>query len=171
MSSSGPEHSLSQTQHDYLVQCFQDYVDPFIRILHKPRIVHELNQYRRGTLENSSDFECHMDAIYALALIPLTDDDCQFQLGAEKPALMRVFKDRVESGLRKLKVASSTKMRDLQTFLLYIVSIDTKMLHHNSKWDIELTLPDTVILDWRNLSGQRTSWSRTSFCTTNRHSS
>lgn len=47
---------LSQSQGDFLVQSYVLYVDPFIRLSHKPRLLFELNRFAEGycRIEKSS---------------------------------------------------------------------------------------------------------------------
>jgi hypothetical protein len=114
---------LSQPQSDFLVHSYVLHVDPFIRLSHKPRLLLDLNHFRRGILLDGQDCECELFVIYALGIIPLTADECMLQMGAEKPTLMRTFKDAASRGLVRLNVASSHKIRNLRTFLLYIVNM------------------------------------------------
>jgi hypothetical protein len=114
---------LSQSQSDFLAHNYVLYVDPFIRLSHKPRLLLELNHFRRGILPDGQDFECELFVIYALGLIPVTADECMLQMGGEKSTLMRTFKDAAGRGLVRLNVASSHKIRNLRSFLLYIVNM------------------------------------------------
>lgn len=113
---------LSRLQSDVLVQSYLQYVDPFVRVLHKPRLLYELNHYRRGIFLDADLFECQLYVIYALALIPMTTDECLLKLGVEKSMLMEIFKHAVGARLAQLNIPSSHKIRNLQTFILYLVS-------------------------------------------------
>lgn len=116
---------LSQSQSDFLVQSYVLYVDPFIRLSHKPRLLFELNHFRRGILPDREEFKRELSVVYALGLIPLSAVDCMLQFGVEKSMLMKNFKDAASRGLARLNVAASHKIRNLRTFLLYIVSCTT----------------------------------------------
>ncbi|KAF2805983.1 uncharacterized protein BDZ99DRAFT_479992 [Mytilinidion resinicola] len=111
---------ISQVHSDLLVRSFIQNVDPFLRILHKPRLLLELNYVRRGILRDGDDFECQLHVIYALGTIPMTDDECIFQFGVEKSILMSNLKAAAERALSRLNITSSHKIRSLQTLLLYI---------------------------------------------------
>ncbi|RDI82775.1 hypothetical protein Vi05172_g7203 [Venturia inaequalis] len=111
---------LSPSQSDFLVQSYVLYVDPFIRVSHKPSLLFELNHFRRGILPDRKEFGSELSVIHALGLVPLPADDCMLQFGVEKSLLMKNFKDAANRGLAQLNVAASHKIRNLRTFLLYI---------------------------------------------------
>lgn len=129
---------LSRDQSDLLVESYVLHVDPFIRLSHKPRMLLELNQFRRGILPDGQEFESELSVIYALGLIPLTAEECILHLGTDKSTLMKSFKHAASHGLARLNMAASHKIRNLRTFLLYIVSCDTLEV---SSYDEQILIP------------------------------
>ncbi|KAF2498521.1 hypothetical protein BU16DRAFT_524625 [Lophium mytilinum] len=114
------QFSLSQANSDLLVRSFVQNVDPFLRILHKPRLLLELNHLRRGILRDGNQLESQLQVIHALGAIPMTEDECIIHFGVEKSALMSNLRNAAERGLSRLNITSTHKIRNLQTLLLYI---------------------------------------------------
>lgn len=128
-----------------MIQSYVLHVDPFIRLSHKPRLLFELNHFRRGILPDRDEFESERSVIHALGLVPLSVVDCMLQFGVEKLVLMKTFKDAASRGLARLNVAASHKIRNLRTFLLYIVSCSRSEIASYAKQ--QLTLSDITFLD------------------------
>ena len=74
-------------------------VDQYVRILHKPTILIQLNHLRRGILVEADDFVCQLSAVYNLSLLSLSDEDCMRTVGELREALLMRFKSDVEKGL------------------------------------------------------------------------
>lgn len=120
--------SLNLPQSDFLMHSFCANVDQFVRILHKPTILTQLNHLRRGILVEADDFVCQLSAIYILSVLSLSDEDCMRTIGEPRDALLGRFRSDVEKGLSRLNITISHKLSSLQTLLLHIVSQSTKSL-------------------------------------------
>jgi hypothetical protein len=101
---------------------FLDHVAPFARVLHKPRLLFELNHYRRGILQDCKEFKAQLAVVNALALLPLSPEECFFHFGAGKQNLMQNLKDEAARGLGRMQIMTSHRIRTLQSLILYIVS-------------------------------------------------
>lgn len=114
---------LPPQKSEYLMQAYISNVDQSVRILHKPTILKQLNYFWRGVLPDFQDFEFQLAAIYCLALLSLSPEDCQSHLGEAREALTARFRGLVASGLGVLRLNSTSKVSSLQTSVLYIVSL------------------------------------------------
>lgn len=114
--------SLPASASDFLMHTFNANVDQFVRILHKPTIQTKLNQFRRGVLADGHDFSCQLSAIYNLAVLSLSNDDCVATIGQPRESLLVRFKTDVEQGIGNLHITISHNISSLQTLLLHIVS-------------------------------------------------
>jgi hypothetical protein len=126
--------------------------------LHKPRLLFDLKHFRGGTLEDPDNFESHLAVIYALALIPMTEDECLLELGQVKSSLMDSFKEAAQRGLGRLNVATTHKILSLQTLVLYVVSLYPSIQHMfptlAAVSSEMLSSLDIVILDWGDVFSQ-----------------
>ena len=121
--------SLDLAKSDFLMHSFCANVDQFVRILHKPTVLTQLNHLRRGILVDADDFVCHLSAIYNLAVLSLSNEDCLRTTGEPRAVLLNRFRRDVERGLGRLDITISHKLSSLQTLLLHIVSLSAKSLY------------------------------------------
>ncbi|KAJ5804889.1 hypothetical protein N7474_010776 [Penicillium riverlandense] len=105
---------------DYLINTYIQFVDPFLRILHVPQMLRELNLFRRGVLVGAPQFECRVFVVYSLATLSLTDEECRIHLGEAKNALQTRFKTCATQGLEGLSLHTTHEESALQTYLMYI---------------------------------------------------
>ncbi|KAJ5605399.1 hypothetical protein N7510_008180 [Penicillium lagena] len=105
---------------DYLINTYIQFVDPFIRILHVPQMLRELNLFRRGVLVRAPQFECLVFIVYSLATLSITDEECRIHLGEAKHALQTRFKTCATQGLEGLRLHTTHEESALQTYLMYI---------------------------------------------------
>ncbi len=96
-------------------------MDQFIRILHKPTVLKQLNRLQRGIIETGCDVQ--LSAIYNLAVLSLSEQDCVVHFGEKRDALLGRFRYDVEQGLSRLSLTTSHELSTLQTLLLHIVSV------------------------------------------------
>jgi hypothetical protein len=103
-----------------LIEAFITNVDPFIRLIHKPTFLQNINHFRRGILPNSELFEYLLFIIYCFALLSLSPAECS-HLGEEKPVLMTNYQEYVERGLARVNLTTTQDTSVLVLLLLYIV--------------------------------------------------
>lgn len=114
--------NLYPRQSAYLIDTFRSNVDPFVRVLHKPTMLKQVNHFQRGII--GVEFETQLSAIYNLAVLSLTEDDCVQNLGQSRENLLQHFKADVEHGLRKIDLTTTHQLMALQTLLLHLVSMN-----------------------------------------------
>ncbi|EXJ81066.1 hypothetical protein A1O3_07354 [Capronia epimyces CBS 606.96] len=116
---------------DFLIQTFVDKVDSFVRILHKPTLLQDLNHFRRGILPAATEFECSLFTVYALALLPLCPTVVEYRLHEPKQVLLAKYRTYVEHGMSRLNLTTTQSLSTLQTFVLYITLLfwTGEMLH------------------------------------------
>lgn len=96
-------------------------MDQFIRILRKPTVLKQLNRLQRGIVEPG--FDVQLSAIYNLAVLSLSEQDCIVHFGEKRDALLGRFQYDVEQGLGRLSLTTSHELSTLQTLLLHVVSV------------------------------------------------
>lgn len=126
VSSTLPPISLmvSPAQSEYLIRAYISHVDQSVRVLHKPTLLKQVNFLWRGVLPDFQEFECQLIVIYCLALLSLSSEDCEEHLGQSREALAERLRAQAERGIATLSVATTHKLASLQTFVLYIVSVE-----------------------------------------------
>ncbi|EXJ90606.1 hypothetical protein A1O1_03709 [Capronia coronata CBS 617.96] len=127
---------------DFLIQTYIDKVDPFVRILHKPTLLRDLNHFRRGILPDAHEFECGLFAVYALALLPLCSTVVEYRLHEPKAALLSKYRSYVEHGLSRLNLTTTQSLSTLRTFVLYITLLfwTGEMLHVSTLLAVAFTI-------------------------------
>ncbi|OCT50974.1 hypothetical protein CLCR_08109 [Cladophialophora carrionii] len=133
---------LPTRESDFLVQTFVEKVDPFVKILHKPTLLLELNHFRRGILANSAEFQVRLFAVYALALLPLCSTMVEYRFHELKKVLLSRYRSHVEQGLSQLNLTTTQSVSTLQTFLLYITFLfwTGEMLHVSTLLAVALAM-------------------------------
>lgn len=134
--------SLSQAGSDYLMQAFMKNVDQFVRVLHKPTVLKQLNHFRRGILPECDGFQGQLSAIYSLAALSISEDDSMMNFGVERATLLQQFRADVERSLAHLNITTTHKISTLQTFLLHIVSLYVPLDCENFLTSAELSRLD-----------------------------
>ncbi|KAJ9609848.1 hypothetical protein H2200_006177 [Cladophialophora chaetospira] len=132
----------SVSEGDFLVQCFKEKVDPFVKILHKPTLQLELNHFRRGILSDPVEFQCRLVAVYALALLPMCSMIVEHRYHEPKDAMVARYRSYVEQGLSQLNLTTTQSVSTLQTFLLYITLLfwTGEMLHASTLLSVALAM-------------------------------
>lgn len=106
---------------DYLMQAYISNVDQSVRILHKPTLLKQLNHFRRGLLCDPQEFQCQLATVYCLALLSLSEQDCQLYLGQPRVTLIARFRGEVERLILVLNITRTHRLSALQTLILHIV--------------------------------------------------
>lgn len=111
-----------QARGELLVQTYFDNIDPFVRVLHKPRFTLELGQFQRQNLPNPGLFECLLFAVYSMALVSLKTEDTIRLFGEDRPTMVARYRFATEQALARAQFLQSHEILPFQAFLLYIVS-------------------------------------------------
>ena len=117
--------TLSPVSADYLTHAYLQNVDQFVRVLHKPTILKQRNQLRRGVLSEPHEFQCQLSAIHSLAALSISDEDSIARIGMPRDVLVHQLRLDTERALVTLNVTTTHKLSTLQTFLLHIVRLYT----------------------------------------------
>jgi hypothetical protein len=93
-------------------------VDQFVRVLYKPALWKTLNRTQRGIAGHED--ACQLSAVYSLAVLSLSEQDCVVNFGERRDVLLNRFKADVEHGLSSLNLTTTHRLSSLQTLLLHI---------------------------------------------------
>ena len=117
--------SLSPVSANFLMHAYISNVDQFIRVIHKPTLLKQRNQLRRGVLSESHEFQCQLSTIYSLASLSISDDDSIARIGMPRDVLLHRLRLDTELALTTLNVTTTHKLSTLQTLILHIVRFYT----------------------------------------------
>jgi hypothetical protein len=115
---------------NFLIDIFIEKVDPFVRILHKPTLLLQVNHFRRGILSGPEKFECLLFTVYSLALLAVDPQKCLDYLEEDRDTLLARYRQCVEHRLNDLRISTTHKLPSLQAYLLHIV----RPTHPVSDW-------------------------------------
>jgi Fungal specific transcription factor domain len=113
----------TRAQSNFLVQAYISNIDPFIRILHKPRFKLELSQFHRVTtppMPQRDEFEALLFSVYTLAILSSPDEAVVAQFGEHKWVLGGRYRLATERALERIGFLSGHSMMGLQAFVLYL---------------------------------------------------
>ncbi|RFU78375.1 hypothetical protein TARUN_3897 [Trichoderma arundinaceum] len=132
---------VTEETSDFLVRAFINYVDPFIRLIHVPKLLLDLNHFRRKVLRNPELLEIELYAIYGLATLSLTAQEV-VELGLDKSAFVARCKRYVENGLTWLKVTTTHDVCGLRILLHFITLMfwTGEMVHANSLLGVAISV-------------------------------
>ena len=106
-----------------LWQTFIDNVNPLVKIFHAPSIQQQVLE-ASGDLENvPKGMEALMFAIYATAIVSLSEVDCVSMFGEDKQVLLARYQNGSRQALSRAGLLRSSDMTILQAFVLYLVSL------------------------------------------------
>lgn len=119
---SNPEFYPSVKQSELLCKIFWRIVEPFVKVLHRPKFAKELDQYRRQSHPFQSDFEALLFSIHALAIAALPPEIVQQVFNESKDVMLARFQLEAEKALSRANFLKSRSETCLQAFLYYVVS-------------------------------------------------
>ncbi|KAM0335445.1 hypothetical protein ACHAQA_000491 [Verticillium albo-atrum] len=122
--SSTPQHP-SQTHIKYLSQTYFANVDPVIKILHRPTAASELNRFADSLDVKSigNDTAALFFAMYYAAVTSLSHEECLIYLAEERSSIIQRYQFNLERALHRADYLSSTKLKTLQAFTIYVAVI------------------------------------------------
>ena len=119
----------------FLCSTYFQNVDPLFKVLHRPTVQVAVSaaadSLNAGPLEPAQ--EALMFAMYFAAITSLTQEQCQANMGQDRDILLAQFKYGVETALANAHFLSSTELKALVAFAIYVVSMQTITLAESSK--------------------------------------
>ncbi|KIW91904.1 uncharacterized protein Z519_07874 [Cladophialophora bantiana CBS 173.52] len=132
------------SESDFLIQMFLDKVDPFVKILHKPTLLLELNHFRRGVSANPTEFGCRLFVVYSLALLSMCSTLVEFRLHESKEVLLSRYRSYAEHSLSRMDLTTSGMLHASSLLAVAFAMARRMGLNHDgthfslSPWQIEL---------------------------------
>ena len=109
---------------EFLCNTYFQNVDPLFKILHRPStqvsIAAAADTLTSGSIDASQ--EALMFSIYFAAVTSMTAEQCQMSLAQDREKLLAQFKYGAETALANAQFLSSTELKSLQAFAIYVVS-------------------------------------------------
>lgn len=121
---SKPEPSHPPAELIYcLWQIFLENVNPLSKLIHVPTLEPAIEKAVTDIRRVPRGFEALMFAIYSVAVLSLTDDDCRAILGEPRTILLPRYVAATKVALCRARFMSSTSIVVLQALMLHILSI------------------------------------------------
>ncbi|KFY69098.1 hypothetical protein V496_00477 [Pseudogymnoascus sp. VKM F-4515 (FW-2607)] len=106
-----------------LWQIFIENINPLMKVVHIPSLQIAMDK-AIGNIENiPRGFEALMFAIYHIAIISLTDDECKDLMGETKTILLRRYLASTKAALSRAKFMSTASIVVLQALVIHLISI------------------------------------------------
>ena len=106
-----------------LWQIFIENVDPLTKIVHVPSLQPAIQKATIDIERIPRNFEALMFAIYAAAVMSLTDDECKRRLGELRDSLLSYYTSATKWALPRAKFMGTTSIVVLQALTLHLFSI------------------------------------------------
>lgn len=107
-------------------------VDPVFKVLHRPTVQVSISaaadNLDAGPLDAAQ--EALMFSMYFAATTSMTQEQCQNHLGQDREKLLAQFKYGAEMALANAHFLSSTELKSLVAFVIYVVRIDFSISVH-----------------------------------------
>ncbi|KAK1596701.1 fungal-specific transcription factor domain-containing protein [Colletotrichum navitas] len=113
----------SAVQSFQLWQVFTSNVHPLTKVLHGPSVQEELLKSLAEPSLVDSPTEALIFSIYLIAVVSLTDDECQNLLGETRAKHLARYCHATEAALSRVDFLRSTDLKVLQAFTLYLLSL------------------------------------------------
>jgi len=132
----------SRPQADLLCSLYFKNIDPFLKLLHRPRFFYDLSQFRRGVLNHSVQFEALLSTMFYLTLISLSEEYVCTNFESESKAkMMDNFRKLAEKTLVRSGFMQSHSLVSFQAYLLYLVSLIYPVPHQSPSSPLSLPAP------------------------------
>lgn len=112
--------------HAQILQLWQIYterIDPLTKLLHVPTMRPAIHRAASSIEAIPRTFEPLMFAIYAAAVMSLSEDECQEVLGEPRTSLLQRYSSATKRALLRAKFMSTINIVVLQALVLHLVSI------------------------------------------------
>lgn len=102
---------------------YLDYVNPLLKVTHTPSLQGCIVEAANDTTGIEPTLEALMLGIYCVAVLSLTDDECQRDLGSSKQGLLTRFQLGCQQALWNCTFLRSNNRDCLTAFFLYLVRL------------------------------------------------
>lgn len=116
-----------------LWKIFRQSVDPLVKLFHVPTVHKVFDQAAQDMSTISSANEALMFAIYACAIMSLTEAECKTLTGEEKTLMLARYHYGTRQFLMKADLLNSSDLVPLQALELFLVSVQLLMTNAGSK--------------------------------------
>ncbi|KAL8704293.1 MAG: hypothetical protein Q9201_002547 [Fulgogasparrea decipioides] len=106
-----------------LWQIFVENVNPLTKLVHVPSLQPAIEKAITNVEHIPRGFEALMFAIYSMAVLSLTEDECKGLLGETRATLLSHYVAATKAALSRTRFMSSTSIVVLQALVLHILSI------------------------------------------------
>ena len=106
-----------------LWKIFIENVNPLSKLVHIPSLQHAIEKATTNIERIPRGFQALMFAIYSMAVLSLTDDECKEILGETRAILLSRYVATTKAALSRAKFMSTTSIVVLQALVLHILSI------------------------------------------------
>ncbi|KFY35514.1 hypothetical protein V494_05852 [Pseudogymnoascus sp. VKM F-4513 (FW-928)] len=106
-----------------LWRTFIENVNPLMKIVHVPSLQTAIEKAISNIKNVPRGFEALMFAIYHIAIISLTDNECREVMGETRAILLRRYLAASKAALSRAKFMSTSSIVVLQAFAIHLVSI------------------------------------------------
>ena len=117
-----PDFYPSIKRSELLCKNFWRVVEPFIKVLHRPKFAKDLEQYRRQSHPFQSDFEALLFSIHALSIAVLPSTVVQQSFHESKDVMLAKFELEAQKALSRADCLKSRSTLCFQALLYYVVS-------------------------------------------------
>ncbi|KAF7561009.1 hypothetical protein G7046_g3145 [Stylonectria norvegica] len=105
-------------------------VEPLCKVLHIPTTAPLLERFSREPALASKAQECLLFAIYHIAVLSMSDEDCVREFEQSRAALLWRYQHAVRQALVNASWLKTTDMVVLQAYVLYLISVRTQIDPH-----------------------------------------
>jgi hypothetical protein len=116
-----------------LWQVFLDRVNPLTKIIHVPSLWPHVAEAANNSCNIPKNVEALLYAIFLMAVVSLTPDECREQLGQSREEALQRYSLGAQQSLYRMKFLKCLDLTTLQAYVLYLVQASTKLsLSHYS---------------------------------------
>ncbi|KFZ24109.1 hypothetical protein V502_01417 [Pseudogymnoascus sp. VKM F-4520 (FW-2644)] len=106
-----------------LWQTFIENVNPLVKVVHIPSLQTAMDKAISNIENIPRGFEALMFAIYHVAIISLTDDECKDIMGETRTILLRRYLAATKAALSRARFMSTASIVVLQALAIHLISI------------------------------------------------
>ena len=106
-----------------LWQTFIENVNPLVKVVHIPSLQTAMDKAISNIENIPRGFEALMFAIYHIAIISLTDDECKDIMGETRTILLRRYLAATKAALSRARFMSTASIVVLQALAIHLISI------------------------------------------------
>lgn len=107
-----------------LWQTFLENVNPLVKVLHAPTVQQQILKASSDLASISKETEALMFSVYCVALISMSAEDVEKELGESKAVLWSKYRQGARLALSNADLLRTSSLTVLQAFFLYLVCSD-----------------------------------------------